>query len=401
MKLFARRWVHALGCLAVFVCGVAACGDETETAVAAYTEIPAEDSCEAVAMLRVANEASYQELDVDAALDRRAAQNIIDARPIETLQELDAVSYVGISALRKILAYAEALGWVTECEDLEIPVDGTCKAAAMLKVANEASYEELDVDAALDRRAAQNIIDARPIDTLVELDAVPYVGISALRKILAYARELGLLGPCEEGELGIVSDLDKTVIPPADPDLSEPPYPGVTALYQLLERRNAGADGDMHYVTARTPDRVTEVPDYLEEHDVPAGPIETGISGLPWIAADEKVRDISGILDTTGEQQFVLFGDSSHCDPEAYGQIVEAYPDRVIAGFIHKVTATVSPHRVVGLHLHESYAEVAALLYGQGVITRDEALAVMTAARDEGLAITDEEMQALLDEHAP
>ena len=36
-------------------------------------------------------------------------------------------------------------------------------------------------------------------------------------------------------ELGIVSDLDKTVVPPADPDLSKAPYPGVTRLYQILE----------------------------------------------------------------------------------------------------------------------------------------------------------------------
>ena len=34
----------------------------------------------------------------------------------------------------------------------------------------------------------------------------------------------------------------------------------------------------------------------------------------------------------------------------------------MIAGFIHKVNETVSPHRVEGLHLHESYAEVAAAL---------------------------------------
>ena len=355
-------------------------------------------------MLEVANEATFEQLDVDAGLDRRAAENIVDARPIETLAELDAVSYVGPSALQKILAFAEGLGLLSECDDFRLPAEGSCEAAAMLEVANEATFEQLDVDAALDRRAAQNIVDARPIETLAELDAVSYVGASALEKIYRYADVLGHLVACAGGsssELGIVSDLDKTVVPPADPDLSAPPYPGVAALYQILEHRNAGATGDMYFVTARSPDGVTEIPAYLEQHGVPTGPIETGGSGYPWIAQPEKERDVSGILDGTGTQQFVLFGDSSHVDPEVYRTILASYPERIVAGFIHKVTATVAPHRVEGLHLHDSYAEVAAWLYGYQVIRRDEALSIMQAAQDEGLSITDGEMDALLDAHAP
>jgi uncharacterized protein YaeQ len=78
-----------------------------------------------------------------------------------------------------------------------------------------------------------------------------------------------------------------------------------------------------------------------------------------------------------------LFGDSSHRDPEVYEEILAGHPHRIIAGFIHEVNATVSPDRVEGLHLHESYAEVAAILFGLGAITRGEALEVMHAAKDE------------------
>ena len=106
----------------------------------------------------------------------------------------------------------------------------------------------------------------------------------------------------------------------------------------------------------------------------------------------EKAKDIP---------KFVLFGDSSHVDPEVYQAIRAAYPDRIIAGFIHKVNATVAPHRVEGLHLHEGYTEVAAILYGYEVISRAEAKEVMEAARDEGVAITDAEIEALLDANAP
>jgi hypothetical protein len=65
------------------------------------------------------------------------------------------------------------------------------------------------------------------------------------------------------------------------------------------------------------------------------------------------------------------------------------------------VNVTVTPSRVTGLHLHESYAEVAARLYGLEVITRAEALDVMKAAKQDGLAITTAEMEALLEANEP
>lgn len=291
---------------------------------------------------------------------------------------------------------SEPVGTVSaDATELALPAEGSCEAEGMLAVANELDFEALDVDVALDRRAAENIVAQRPFASLAALDEVSWVGPAALGAILRYAEAEGYLATCAAGgvEIGIVSDLDKTVIPHAEPDLSEAPYPGVTRLYQILE----GVDlGDMHYVTARSPDRVTEIPAYLEAHDVPAGPIETGISGLPWVAQPEKVKDISGVLDATGGQAFLLFGDSSHRDPEAYQEIQGLYPERIVAGFIHKVNATVSEHRVEGLYLHESYCEVAAILYGLDVLSRAQALEVMRSAQAEGEAIDDDAIEALL-----
>jgi len=396
------RWALGLCWLAMLVGGAACATDDVGTDMAAHTEIPAEGTCEAAGMLKVANEATFEELDVDAALDKRAAENIVAARPIATLAELDAVGYVGPSALKKILAYAEAQGLLASCGPFQLPDEGTCEADAMLAVANEATFEELDVDAALDKRAAENIIAARPITSLAQLDEVAYVGLSALEKIFTYAEAEGYLATsCAGGEIGFVSDLDKTVVPPAEPDLSLPPYPGVSTLYQILEHRSGGLSGDVYYVTARQPEMVTEIPAYLEDHEVPPGPIETGISGLPWVAEPEKVADVSAILDATADQPFLLFGDSSHRDPAVYQTIIDLYPERIVAAFIHKVNQTVAPHRVERLHLHESYAEVAAILYGYQVITRTEAKSVMVAAAQEGLTITEAEMEGLLDQHAP
>lgn len=68
--------------------------------------------------------------------------------------------------------------------------------AAILAVANTASYDELDLDAGLDRRAAANIVAHRDgphgaFDDLAELDGVKYVGPAALEALLAYAYARG------------------------------------------------------------------------------------------------------------------------------------------------------------------------------------------------------------------
>ena len=165
------------------------------------------DQAEENAVLQLVNTASFTVLDDDVALDKRAAENIVDHRvgadgvdgsgdddPFDTLEELDAIPYVGASALAKLLAYAEDNGLV-------VAQPPSADDALVLALANTASQTVLDDDVALDKRAAENIVDHRngpdglpstadddPFDTIDELDAVPYVGKSALAKMLAYAQ---------------------------------------------------------------------------------------------------------------------------------------------------------------------------------------------------------------------
>ncbi len=202
-------------------------------------------------------------------------------------------------------------------------------------------------------------------------------------------------------ELGIVSDLDKTVIPKHSGDLPDKAYPGVATLLRELEFRDRGAAGDIYYVTARSEDRVEKIPRWLDRRAVPAGPIATGISPLPWVAQPEKVRDISAILDAHPDQTFVLFGDSSHRDPEVFTEIMAAYPDQIAAAFVHKVNNTVNPNRVVDMNLIENYAEAAAILFGAGELSEAGARRVMEAAQREGLEITGAEIDALIADHRP
>jgi hypothetical protein len=192
--------------------------------------------------------------------------------------------------------------------------------------------------------------------------------------------------------VGIISDIDKTVLPPHnDGDPLPDPYPGVTDLYKELL---AGSTA-MRYVTARTADMVgTEVPDWMASVGLPTAPIETGTPNF-WDAQNEKVRDIEKTLADHPGVKFVFFGDSSHRDPEVYREIQTKYPDRVHAVFIHKVN-NVNPNRVAGMNLITDYSQVVDKLHELGFLTDAAARRVLEAAQQEGLAITDAEIDALL-----
>ena len=111
----------------------------------------------------------------------------------------------------------------------------------------------------------------------------------------------------------------------------------------------------------------------------------------------EKIADITRIFDATGDQKFVLIGDTSQRDPEVYRAIKTKYPTRVPAIFIHKMNTTVNPTRVEGMHLVNNYAEAAAIAFGLDLMTEAEARAVMNNAKSQGLAITPAQIDDLID----
>lgn len=96
---------------------------------------------------------------------------------------------------------------------------GSPEALAVLALVNDplVTFEELDIDAALNARAARNIIDHRngpdglvesadddPFDTLQELDDVPYVGPVALATLIEYAIAQGYLEGLEQRSVDVV-----------------------------------------------------------------------------------------------------------------------------------------------------------------------------------------------------
>jgi phosphatidylserine/phosphatidylglycerophosphate/cardiolipin synthase-like enzyme len=129
MRTKHTSFIWAALALGVFAGG---CGDGTDDVgsdSSDVTEVLKEGSPEALAVLALVNDPAVTSdvLDDEVGLDKRAAQNIAKHRagPDRTLgtddddfydsvKELDAVSYVGSSALKSLLAYAKAHGYLRD-----------------------------------------------------------------------------------------------------------------------------------------------------------------------------------------------------------------------------------------------------------------------------------------------
>ncbi|MFC1705992.1 FG-GAP-like repeat-containing protein [Planctomycetota bacterium] len=159
---------------------------ETHEGVA-FTTVEAETA------LDIANNASYDQLRNEATLTSTAANNIMAARPIATMGDLAAVSYVGTAAMTDIKNYIPSWSGGSSSGgggDGGGTYEGVAftesEVTLALDIANNASYDQLRNEATLTSTAANNLMAARPIATMDDLAAVPYVGTAAMTDIKNY-----------------------------------------------------------------------------------------------------------------------------------------------------------------------------------------------------------------------
>ena len=192
---------------------LAACGPVTDDEAGAPLPAPEDpesaddvvlpgETAEAITILEFLNDGAttFELLDADVGLDVRAAQNLIahrdgdDLEPgtadddlFDTMDELDAVPYVGPAAVAKLTEYVTFQGWVFYSTGSWEGVTFTASQVTLaLDFANFASLEVLDHDAKLDARAAENILAARPIISMKQLAEVAWVGPAALERVRAF-----------------------------------------------------------------------------------------------------------------------------------------------------------------------------------------------------------------------
>jgi hypothetical protein len=136
-------------------------------------------------------------LDVTIKLDSRAAKNIVAARdgkdgvcpsaddaPFTSLSALEAVPYVGDSAIGKLQAYAAAHP-APKSEVVEGVTFLGWQSAAVVWGVNHSSLAQLD--AFLDTRAAHALVAGTPFTTVAQMGPLSYVGDKALQALLAHA----------------------------------------------------------------------------------------------------------------------------------------------------------------------------------------------------------------------
>ena len=115
-----------------------------------------------------------------------------------------------------------------------------------------------------------------------DLDKNKYLKTSEIRSAV-----LALTQPTPE--IGIISDIDRTLLPHSgDLQTLTAPFAGSAQLLDELEHEQGRKSGDMYYVTTRTPDVLGEVPEWLWDNRFPVGQIDTGVALQPWISQSEK-----------------------------------------------------------------------------------------------------------------
>ena len=137
-------------------------------------------------------------LDTQVGLDSRAAKNIIAHRNgpdgvspssddvlFATLDDLDAIPYVGDSAFTKLTAYAAAH---------PLPAPETVEGVAFAGWESQAvvwgvdNLDESVLDGFLDHRAASGLVAKRPFATVAQMGPVSYVGATALHALHDHAQ---------------------------------------------------------------------------------------------------------------------------------------------------------------------------------------------------------------------
>ena len=171
------------------------------------SELLIDGTPEAVGVLALLNhpQTSSVMLDESVGLDVRAADAIVDARDGEdgrpqteddqlflSVDDVDSVSWVGPAALNSLQYYVVNYGWVPlgnetlgTWDGVEFTVE---EAELVLGLANTASVDNLDHEVRLDSRAVDSIVAARPIQTVLELSELWYVGGSALENLKLYTQ---------------------------------------------------------------------------------------------------------------------------------------------------------------------------------------------------------------------
>lgn len=221
--------------------------------------------------------------------------------------------------------------------------------------------------------------------------------------------QLRVAGP--EAEVGVISDLDDTVIQSRITSFLQAvrtmmlgnartrlPFPGVAAFYQALERGSDGRHRNPIFYVSSSPWNIYDlIADFMQVQGIPAGPIQLRDWDITLSAlSSNRHRDfnepvIREILELNPTLPFILIGDNGQHDPEIYSTILEHYPGRIRAIYIRNVDA--NPERSAALQALARNVRAA----GSTLVLADDTYAAASHAAEQGW-ITRDSIPAIREE---
>ncbi len=169
--------------------------------------------------------------------------------------------------------------------------------------------------------------------------------------------EAEVMIPPIDAEYGIISDIDDTIIKTSATNMlamgktvllnnakTRLPFAGVSAFYKALQLgRNGKRNNPFFYVSSSPWNTYDLLKDFLDLNSIPAGPLllrDIGFgddSALRGGHMGHKFKEIKQILEAYPNLQFVLIGDSGQEDPVIYKEVVQQFPNRILAIYIRDV----------------------------------------------------------------
>ncbi len=208
-----------------------------------------------------------------------------------------------------------------------------------------------------------------------------------------------VLVPPPSAEYGVISDIDDTILQTSAANLlrmartvffenahTRLPFPGAAAFYRAL---HAGAQGaaqnPLFYVSNTMWNLYDLLSQFFYLHEIPSGPLlflrNWGVYEdelLPLDHKKHKLPIIRRIVELYEDVPFILIGDSGESDPEIYRQIVDEYPERILAIYIRNVSPDLGRPRAI----HALAEEVVAA--GSALVLAEDSLAMAKHAAREG-----------------
>lgn len=165
--------------------------------------------------------------------------------------------------------------------------------------------------------------------------------------------------PDKDTEFGILSDIDDTVLVSKithflarlklsllDDASERSPFPGIAAFLRALQKGSDNKKSNpLFFVSGSEWNLYDLLINFFRYHDIPEGPLLLKDKGLQQKelridtkGSPHKIERIRHVLDTFPFLKFICIGDSGEQDPETYLDILEEYPDQILAIYIRDVS---------------------------------------------------------------